>query len=69
MGYNGSTSVAGATEHLSNLKIPEGLKVETLELYRKVAERALSAEKVNSVVQEVQTLRLQIIEKALGIMK
>ncbi|WP_438939972.1 DUF6443 domain-containing protein [Chitinophaga hostae] len=68
-GDNGSTSVAGATERLSNLKIPEGLKVETLELYQKVAERALSAEKVNSVVQEVQTLRLQIIEKALGIMK
>lgn len=58
----------GALSRLSNLRLPEGLTRETLEIYKEAAVRVLQRGP-GAPGFEVQQLRLQIVEKAISILK
>ncbi|HVX90155.1 MAG TPA: hypothetical protein VHC20_00690 [Candidatus Paceibacterota bacterium] len=58
----------GALSRLSNLRIPEGLSRETLEIYKEAAVRVVQRGP-GALGYAVQQLRLQIVEKALSLLK
>lgn len=56
----------GAKQRLDDFKIPNGLTRGALEAYREIARQTINAELDK---HKVQTLRLQLIEKALAEIK
>jgi RHS repeat-associated protein len=58
----------GAASRLANFKLPEGITRETLEIYKEAAVRVVQRGP-GSPGFEVQKLRLEIVEKALSLLK